>query len=46
MTAEGCLAVLKTRTRLGFPGEPAYEEVLQHIFAIRSGERLLANLAM
>ena len=46
MTAEGFLAVLKTRTRLGFPGGPAYEEVLKDNFAIRSGERLLANLAM
>jgi hypothetical protein len=38
---------LETRTRLGIPGpRPAYEEVLQDIFAIRRGERLSANLTM
>jgi len=37
---------LKRKAGLGFHGGTAYEEVLQNIFAIPRGERLLANLTM
>jgi hypothetical protein len=39
--------LLVTWTRWELPGlGPAYEEILQDIFAVGSGERLFANFAM
>lgn len=43
--SRGRLIVAWTRLELSGLG-PAYEEVLQHIFAVRGGEWLFANLAM